>query len=134
MQAYVTLEMLGLDKQIFNMRIVCFAILELQKINFIYDPQKKLELLIRVMESLEKLFPHKVGADLLFPWVFWVTIFANVELLKQNLDFIRKTSEKQNLLGINGYVLSTFESILYLILNVNGQELLKYRLALVAKK
>lgn len=116
------------------MRIVCFCILELQKINSIFDPEKKLVILTVVMDSLEKLYPYKVGADLLFPWVFWVTLFANVELLKQNLDFIRKTVEKKNLLGINGYVLSTFESVLYMILNVNGQELLKKRLALVTKK
>lgn len=33
-------------------------------------------------------------------------------------------------MGINGYVLSTFETVYYLIQNISGQELMKGKLAL----
>lgn len=65
-----------------------------------------------------------MSAELIFPILVYITIYANIDLFYENLKFIQRFSKNSDLMGIEGYIITNFKAVHYFIENINGSELL----------
>ena len=131
LQTYIKPELLGIPKEYINMKVYNTAICELRKINDAKNPKIKLKILNNVLKSLEILFDNfQINAEFLFPLLVYITLFANVDFLLLNINFIYRFIDESEIIGYNGYLLSNFLAVYHFIENINGTSLLKGEISL----